>query len=385
MMAAAIGHSAHSPGPLRHSELSRNRQIPLPLSIRLMLRLPLRDYSQSDFRIGALRMRTDMSRLFQTNRASLGVALMMLCAADGSGQTSPSLLIEPWKDEPHWADTYDEPMFNPSGHSKGDDRDIDLVYYDSFGRVKLDRDDQKPGFWLGYRALTIGVGGDQPLLPGDLVDVSVAAAFQVTEHDQPWRWSLAVGAGTANDGHWSNSDALYGVATLNASHQIDERSALHIGLNYDGNRTFLPDWPLPYFVFEQRASEDFSYRLGLPSSGVAWKPWEYLTVSAGYSVPINLSVRISLDVAYDMSLFTEYGRTLDGFFLQDGGHTRLFYEMSRVSAGVRWIREPWIDLRVGVGYAFDQEFATGFDVRDLDTLVEPSDEMLVFFTVQGTF
>ena len=44
-----------------------------------------------------------------------------------------------------------------------------------------------------------------------------------------------------------------------------------------------------------------------------------------------------------------------------------------------------IDARAGVGYAFDQEFSTGFDIRDTDTVAELSDEAFFFFTVQGRF
>lgn len=305
--------------------------------------------------------------------------------AGAFAQTGPSLLIQPWADKPQYASTYDEPMFIFGGHTKGDDEDIDILYYDSFGRVKFDRDNPEPNFWLGYRAMTIGIGGDQPGLPGDLNDISLAAAFRLGDGSGEWQLSIAGGAGTANDGHWGNSDAIYGIATINAAHRIDDRSALNIGINYNGNRTFLPDVPLPYLVYQHRSSKSFAYSLGVPTSGVTWSPTNDLTFHASYTVPTTILASVTYGLNKEWSIFGEYTQTLDGFYVEDQGDTRLFYEKSILAAGVRWIHEPLIDIRGGLGYAFDQRFSRGWDVRDLDSVAKPSDEMVLFFTVQGTF
>lgn len=314
----------------------------------------------------------------------VGVTLTMTFVAAAQAQTGPSLLIKPWGDKPQWASTYDEPVFINDGHTKGDDAKIGILYYDSYGRVKLDHDNSDPGFWLGYRMLAIGIDGDQPNLPGDLNDLSIAAAFKLGEGADGWRVSLLVGAGTANDGHWSNGDAVYGIADINASQRIDEDTYLHIGVHYSGNRTFLPDVPLPYITYTHRDSESFSYAVGVPTSSVRWKPWDRVTIDANYTVPSNLFANISYALTTELSIFGEYSRTLDGFF-QNKQSDRLFYDLTRVSTGVRWIKEPLIDVRAGIGYAFNQEFATGFDVRRTSTIARPSDEMLFFFTVQGSF
>jgi hypothetical protein len=312
--------------------------------------------------------------------------LVALCWTSplASAQTGPSLLLHIWDEAPHFADTFDEPIFILGGHTK-DDEDIDLLVYDSFGSIKFDRQSQDPNIWLGYRALTIGIDGDQPELPGDLTDLSLALAIDLGEGDDNWSWSVAFGAGTANDGHWSDTGSIYGIGTLNATHRIDSDSALDIGVWYDGNRTILPDIPLPYAMYRRRVSDEFAYHVGLPYSGLSWRPFDALTAKLEYSFPTNLLASASVDINKEWSVFCEFIETLDAFFIHDEPNRRIFYELSRIDGGIRFAKLPSLDLSVGVGMALHQEFSTGFDVRDLDSIAEPSEEVLYFIRLRGTF
>jgi hypothetical protein len=305
-------------------------------------------------------------------------------ALPASAQTSPSLLLKSWHEAPHIGDTYDEPIFINGGHTQ-DGEGIDLLVYDSYGRIKFDRNSSDPNIWLGYRAMTIGIDGDQPNLPGDLTDLSLAVAFNLGESSDNWRWSLALGAGTANDGHWSNTGAIYGIGTVNGTHRIDEDSAIDIGVNYDGNRTLLPDVPLPYAMYRRKLTEEFGFRVGLPYSGLSWNPLKELSIDLEYSFPTNLLANVSLNLDKHWSFFGEFTKQVDGFFINDVDNRRIFYQANRISGGVRFIKAPLIDIRAGVGFAMDQEFSSGFDIRDLNTIAKPSNELLFYFTVQGTF
>jgi len=328
-----------------------------------------------------------MNRLVRsTVPSALAAAIIALvCESSANAQTNPSLLIDRWTAAPQWASTYDEPMFIDGGHIKGSDDDIDLLYYDSHGRVKFDHDNADPGFWLGYRALTMGINEDVPELPGDLNDISVAAAFRLGDLSTDWRLSVAAGAGTANDGHWANTDAIYGIGTVVATRELDETSRLHIGLDYNGNHTLWPDAPHPVLTYECRLDRDWTIKLGSPSTGFRWTGLHPITVSFDYTVPTNVLANVSYELNKDWKLFGEFGRTVDGFFRNDQGDRRLFYELNRVTAGVHWIKGKLIDLRLGAGYAFNQRFSSGFDIRNLDTVASPSDEVMFFLTVQGTF
>jgi hypothetical protein len=310
----------------------------------------------------------------------------VMVAAVASAQTGP-LIMKPWDSgKPRWVETYDEISYIPGGHIKGSDDDIDVFYWDSSGRIKFDKNDTDPKFWMGYDILTIELGRNAPGLPGGFTDASVQGAFKLGEIGDGWDVTLAAGLGIASDNHLSDSNAIYGIATINAVKELTDTAKLNIGVSYDGNRTFLPDIPLPYAVYLDRLDRTFTYYVGVPATGFVWTPDDRWTLSASYIVPQNFTVDLAYEIIPDkLSLFGFYRNTLDAFWQHDSDHTRIFYEMSRVVAGLRWIWEPWIDLSVGGGYAFNQEFSTGWDSRDTDTLAEPSDEPMVYFNLRGTF
>jgi hypothetical protein len=326
-----------------------------------------------------------MTTFARIGAASLALLVPVTAAIS---QTDQRLLQRGFRQGPHWADTSDEPTFINGGHTKGSDEDIDLFYWDSVGRIKFERENRSPNFWLGYRALTITIDGDIPQITGDLVDVSVAGAFQLNDggSSDEWRVDLALGAGTANDGHWSNTDALYGVGTINAAKALSEESVLNIGVNYNGNRTIWPDIPLPYVSVFTQVNSDLSYNVGFLSSGLMWQLDDNAAaVWLDYVTATSFTIGGSIGISKEWSTFIEYKDTNDGFYLNDQNNERLFYEKSQVALGVEWKRGTAWNIRLGGGYAFDQRFASGFDTWDTDGVIDPSDEPMFFLTVRGTF
>lgn len=337
-----------------------------------------------------------MSRLKFRPQASLrSGSLRILAAALGAsmaasaswGQVTP-MLLRPWDDaqKPRIAETNDDILYIPGGDIDQNGDDIDIFYWDSIGRIKFDRDDNDPGFWLGYHVLQIELGGNPRGLAGGYTDLSLAGAFDLGQIGDGWDVSLAAGAGIATDNHLSDTDAIYGLATINLRKSLSQSGGLDLGVNYNGNRTFLPDIPLPYAMYHDRLGGDFNYYVGVPSTGFVWTPGDRWTIRADYTVPINVQASVSYELMEDtLSLFAEYRQTYDAFWIHDVDNRRTFYEMSRVVAGVRWIWGPWIDLSVGGGIAFDQEFSTGWDSRDTHTFASPSDEPVLFVNLRGTF
>jgi hypothetical protein len=314
------------------------------------------------------------------------VGLSLMTGMPAAAQVGPSLVIKPWGSQPHRVETNDEPIFINGGHTQGDNHSIKTIYYNSYGRVKLDDpDNANPDVAIGYRATVIDINSKHPALPSGLTDVAVVGAFKLGELESGWAISLIAGAGTSNDNHFRDKDAFYGIGTVNAMKQVDESSWLNIGLTHDGNRVFLPDVPLPYVVYSHRVSDDFSYNLGLPHSSLVWKPSEPVTLEIDYTIPLNFGLKATYDLSDAWSVFAQYARTFDGFHLDDRNNTRMFYDLSRISVGLRLTNKSSLDARIGVGYAFEQEFSTGFDVRDTTTLAEPSDEALFFFTIKSSF
>ena len=203
--------------------------------------------------------------------AMAAVAVVFIGSQSIQAQVSPGMFLKPWAQEPHWADTVDEPIFMDSGKTKGTEHDTDVIYYDSYGRIKLDQDNANPDFAIGYRVMTLELGSDHPELPGGATDINIGGAFRLGELAPDWDVHLLAGVGTATDNHFDNGDAVYGIGTLHAIRQVDPRSAWHVGITFDGNRTFLPDTPLPYAVYMRQASPELAYAVGVPASWLQWQ------------------------------------------------------------------------------------------------------------------
>ena len=67
-------------------------------------------------------------------------------------------------------------------------------------------------------------------------------------------------------------------------------------------------------------------------------------------------------------------------FFVDGlpeNYDRLFFQQRRAEVGVRWEPRKDFNFSLAVGYAFGQEFSTGFDFRQTDEFTDVSDEPYV--------
>ena len=317
--------------------------------------------------------------------------LSFLLQSAANGQIDQRLLQRGFGSEPHWADTYDEPTYIFGGEGRdsatGETDDIELFYWDSTGRIKLDRNQTNPNFWMGYRFLTLGIQGDFAQVTGELVDVALVGALALNQGGQAdsWRIDLAAGAGTANDGHWSNTDAIYGVGTLNAARQIEPDTILNIGVSYHGNRVLFPDIPIPYISLQQKLNPTLSYELGVLNSSVRWDVLDGVRFEGAYITATSMSASLTFDLSKDWSMFCEYRDSIDGFYLNNRNNTRVFYDQRQVAAGFGFNLGEATRLRLGGGYAFDLDFTTGFDIRNRQSILVPDDGAMVFLTIEGTF
>src|SRR5688572_2272482 len=75
------------------------------------------------------------------------------CAA----QTDLDFLIRPWEARPHIAETFDDIVYITQGTDQTSEADISIFDWDSYGRIKFDKQNNDPNWWLGYRLLTIEI------------------------------------------------------------------------------------------------------------------------------------------------------------------------------------------------------------------------------------
>ena len=323
-----------------------------------------------------------------SSRPALTIAFALIALAlnvsSTVAQTGPSLVIRDWPTEASVVETRHDFMLVTGGYTKGDDHGIKTLYIDNSGRVKFDAVEQTPTFSAGYHALTIDIGGDHPDLPGGATDLAAVGALSLGTAFDDWELTLIGGAGTATTNHFSDGEAIYGIGTLHATRRIDDQTAWHVGLNYNGNRSIFPDIPLPYITYQSQLNDRFGFTLGVPFSGLRWRVFDNVSIELSYGVPTTINGRATLHLSQQLGVFAEYKQTLDGFWIDDVDHRRLFYEAQRAAVGVEW-RTGHIDVAAGVGFAFDQEYSVGWDVRDTDEVAEPSDEVLVFLRLGARF
>ncbi len=316
--------------------------------------------------------------------AACTTAMSTSLLSSAKADTSPYLMLLPWSEDAGYFQSFDRPVFHDTGHTKQTDRRTRIFSYESTGRARFDKSQTFPDFSVGYRVNSLETGLNDPLIPSGFIDIALAAGVQLGQLTPDWTLSLVGGLGIATDGHFDNHEAFYGIASLNARWTITEKQTLDVGLAYNGNRSIFPDVPLPYAVFTHNLSPELTYAFGVPMSMIVWRPIEQVTLRASYFVPFNMNLEAAYHFTKQLSVFAGYEDATDAFRLERAD-TRLFYEVQRVMAGVRWVVMPNLDITLGGGYAFGQELTTGFDVRDDNGFEKLSDEPFVFFTLRGGF
>ena len=277
----------------------------------------------------------------------------------------------------------------------GDDEafgDLDLSLFEAYLEVPIA--DGALGVEFDYLDLSDTNG----VLPDRLIDAAVAYGTTVGDFDtfgRMWTWGLAGGVGHASDSFLEDEHGWYGVAAVAASTSVGDVGRLTLGLDYDGNRVILPDVPIPVVAYATPLSETVFVTLGFPVNAVTWRPDDRWTLNATL---IGINGRAS--VAYDLLDRPESGGasaarlyaaltadTLAAHAEDDDDHRRVFYERSTAEAGLRLMPtgSPGPILVLAGGYAFDQSFERGFDLRDTDTLLELDDAPYVRLSLALSF
>ena len=168
---------------------------------------------------------------------------------------------------------------------------------------------------------------------------------------------------------------------------FNDTDALIFALDYDGNRPILPDVPLPGVAYTKRVARDFFFVIGAPVTSIEWRPDDRLRVELVYTVPDRLDASLGYRFAKGFTVFGNFENRRDGFFI-DGlpaNYDRLIFEQRRAEVGLRWEPKKDVMFSIAGGYAFGQEFSTGFDIRKTHLVTDVSDEPYVRFGVDIRF
>lgn len=320
------------------------------------------------------------------NGGSIGLGLagcMALWASSAAAQVGSALIAVPWApDQNVQATAY---FLGLQTDAEVTGLETNLSRGVSFGRFRPETQD--PGAAsFGWLYDHTQIDSADPLLPERLVTAAGAVGFGLGEIFDGWDTKVSVGVGFAGDLPFTDEDAWFGLGSVVATKRLDERTALTFIIDFDGSRSIFPDIPLPgiqYSVFE---SPNLQYSLGLPFSTLSYRPDDRWLIDVRYVLPIGGRVNVEYRLADGWTAYGNYSASTRGFHLDgEDENERLFFEQDRLEAGLRFEAPGGWTWHVAGGWAFDQEFSRGFDVRDDELVRELDDAAFLRFGVAVSF
>jgi hypothetical protein len=297
-------------------------------------------------------------------------------------QSMSRFTLDGWEDK-DLAETLDHPIIEMGGHVNNDSQGTQMFHWDSYGRVRINRDDPDAPFF-GYRVLFIDAATHSPAIRSTMDEFDLAVGLHLGQIGD-WDVSTLLGAGYSSTHPFVNSDGYFGIGHVLAEYHFDDNNSFLLSADYEGNGGLFPDVPLPGFAFIHHEKK-LDTMLGYPMSTIKWRPIDKLEITAQYNVPYTAELDVEYRLSKNFGLYSDSGNFFQGFATRDGTlDNRQFFQMRRTELGVRYIWDPWIDASLGLGYAFDQGYSRGFDVRDLQPLTHISNEPYLGIMVRGRF
>src|SRR5688572_2462473 len=185
--------------------------------------------------------------------ALFALALSVCFGRPARAQTGAQLLLEPFPKELTLDASADVYLYE-NGHGKRNEADFRLSILETDGRFRLTPGDVASPR-LGYAAKYLDLDTTIPGLPDRLVDMSVGGATPVGKVFDDWVVGVSAGVGYAGDSFFGDGNGYYGKATVGLFKQLGEKESIAFGIDYDGNRTFKPDVPLPGFAYIKRIDQ----------------------------------------------------------------------------------------------------------------------------------
>jgi hypothetical protein len=311
----------------------------------------------------------------------LGLALAALLEGPAFAETGPGLMLRPM---PEGKRAELRPEINRYLEAKTDaGLDLDMQLTATRGRVRLLPDQERRSPLLGWELLRVEMDTSDARLPDDLTEVSVAAGIGFPVGD--WILGITAGVGFAGDRPF-NGRGWYGLGSVTTTRRLNERDFLQLGIAFDGNRPIFPDIPLPVVVWTRRWSEKVRTSIGFPFLGITWEPADWFTFEFRGIPGVFQSGSLTFHLDERWDLFLRYRGARFRFFVDSfpNDHRRLFYSEQRADLGLTAkIDERW-EITLVVGWAFEREFETGWDVRDTDSLAKIDGAPFLGLTVTFT-
>ncbi|MEM1107704.1 MAG: hypothetical protein AAGH99_03345 [Planctomycetota bacterium] len=305
----------------------------------------------------------------RTVMLTVAALCLWLGAADSGAQVGSALMAIPW--QPGQTVNSINYYLGLQTESETVGVDTNLTRGVSLGRFRFDANDPQ-SLTVGWLFDHIEIDSLDPLLPGQLTNTAVAVGKNLGQITGDWNVAVSGGVGFAGDQPFGDEDGYYTLGSVLASKQLDRQTRLTLILDFDGSRAVLPDVPLPGIQYSVFVSPQLRYSLGLPFSTIFYQPDDRWTFDIQYALPLGGRADISYRIDDRLTAFAGYSATNRAFHIDGEENERIFFSQDRAELGLRFSPVPDQTWTVSGGWAFDQEFTTGFnsfddgDLRELD-------------------
>jgi len=308
---------------------------------------------------------------YRTRQWVIGLTSLLSLCTSASAQSDQSMLLTPWEDN-RIVEARGSAMIFDRGHMENNSGGMHLTQVESSGRWRFDT--KHPiGPTVGYDYLLLSMSDQHQPFPAQLTDTSFSAGTPFL-YTHGWFFMAGGGAGYAGDEAFGNGDAWYGRGFFLTGRELSTTSQILFTIDYNGNRTIFPDIPMPAGIYHKSISDNLDLILG-PVMGVIWSPTDRLTLDLRYEIPDVVDLLAKYKLNHHWSLYATFQDRRSAFHAdQLPSDRRLFFHQRRAEAGLHFTPWKFAELTLAAGYAFDQEFERGWDLRDLDHIADLSDE-----------
>lgn len=315
-------------------------------------------------------------------RSASIVALTTLAASSvARAQTGPDLLLTSF-DEGEFTKGSADWIYVFDGETDNNDQDVQLSIFSAKGMAKLDLDALAQGFNLnraqprgGFEFTHITTNSDDTALPDQMTDMSIGLGLGIGKGEK-WVAGISAALGYASTNVFGDGDGWYGKADIAVGYTIDDKQSIGVILDYDGNRTFYPDIPLPGFVYKRTLNDQTKISLGFPYTDLEYKPDDRWTIALRYVIPDSGEASVEYKISEPLRVYASYSSISKAFKWNElaNSNDRVLFFQSRVELGLRGTYNDSFSFIVAGGYAFGQQFEVGWDSTDSEELAELSDE-----------
>ena len=299
-------------------------------------------------------------------------------------QAGPELLLKPFSRDDQFDLDAEWAIGLPTETGSGADARLDQIRL--AGRLRLTPGQSDAGIAraqprAGFEIASVIFETADPDVPSRLVDAAVGAGMGIFDISG-WQGGLTVAYGEANAENQDDANAAYLEANFAVGKTFSNGVDLFgVVVNYDGNRTILPDVPLIGFQYRRQLRDDFVLTLGFPFSGFRYSREdaageEWVSVEVNYLPPVNFDALATLRIAGDLDAYASLeGRTLPAHWdALDQGHDRVFFRQNLAEAGISYDADPdRFRFILAGGWAFAQDLETGWDTRNTEELADIED------------